>query len=89
MLSKERNLNAGAWTTATPKPGRPALRITDARAVNQQFVVVYGRCRTTRVYCTVYTPADGQGALERCVAAHGRWVCARLVPSRSGDPAAL
>ena len=54
------------------------------RPVNAQLLIAYGRGRASVVYAAAYTFAAAQAALERCVAEHGRWVCARIVTDLAG-----
>jgi ribosomal protein L16/L10AE len=52
------------------------------RAVNEQLLIAYGRGRASVIYTAAYTMEAARTALERCVTAHGRWVCARIVTSQ-------
>jgi hypothetical protein len=56
--------------------------------VNKQLLIAYGRGRASVIYTAAYTLETARAALERCVAAHGRWVCARIVSDLPGSAAA-
>jgi hypothetical protein len=58
------------------------------RPVNAQLLIAYGRGRASVIYTAAYTVDAARAALERCVAAHGRWVCARIVTDVPGTAAA-
>ena len=84
------NLNAGSWAAAPPpRPAKGALGGTGDWTVGEQSVIVYGRGRATAVYAAAYTAHQAEAALRRCIAHHGSRVSARVVPARSGLPAAL
>jgi hypothetical protein len=70
-------------------PGDPGTEMAE-RSVNGQLLIAYGRGRRASViYTTAYTLNAAQAALERCIAEHGRWVCARLVTDHPSQASAL
>ena len=70
-------------------PDDPGTEMAD-RPVNGQLLIAYGRGpRATVIYTTAYTFNAAQAALERCIAQHGRWVCARLVTDHPSQAPAL
>jgi len=84
------NLNAGSWAVAPARgPAKGGPGGTGDRTVGEQLVIVYGRGRATTVYAAAYTAHQAETALRRCVAHHGGWVSARVVPARSSLPGAL
>jgi hypothetical protein len=60
------------------------------QSVNGQLLIAYGRGpRATVIYTTAYTFNAAQAALERCIAQHGPWACARVVTGHPSQAPAL
>jgi hypothetical protein len=70
-------------------PDDPETEMAD-RSANAQLLIAYGRGpRASVIYTTAYTRNAAQAALERCIAQHGQWVCARVVTDHPSQASAL